>query len=199
MKLQQLEMQLQKVHGFSRPKADAEQYMTPASLAARMLFHAALNGDIAGAHVCDLGSGTGMLAIGAALLGADVTAVEFDADAVAVARENAGQLGVEIAFREHRIGNPGLDLSADTVVMNPPFGAQVEHADRPFLDVALAAAPECYGIFNRGSIPFVTVYTKDRAVIAEKIFARLAIPKQFAFHTRESLEIPVEIIHLRRI
>lgn len=199
MKLRQLEMQLQKVRGFSQPKASAEQYMTPASLAARMLFHAALNGDIAGANVCDLGSGTGMLAIGAALLGADVTAVEFDADAVAVARENAERLGVEIAFLEHRVGDPGLNLSADTVIMNPPFGAQVEHADRPFLDAALATAPVCYGIFNRGSIPFVTAYTKGRAVIAEKISAQLVIPKQFAFHTRESLEIPVEIIHLRRV
>ncbi|HJK53532.1 MAG TPA: 50S ribosomal protein L11 methyltransferase, partial [Methanocorpusculum sp.] len=89
MKLRQLEMQLQKVRGFSHPSAEAEQYMTPAPLAARMLFHAAMNGDIVGIRVCDLGCGTGMLSIAAALLGADVIAVDFDPGALAVARENA--------------------------------------------------------------------------------------------------------------
>ncbi|MCZ9312353.1 MAG: METTL5 family protein [Methanocorpusculum sp.] len=196
MKLRQLEMQLQKVRGFSRPSADAEQYMTPAPLAARMLFHAAMNGDIAGARVCDLGCGTGMLSIGAALLGAEVTAVDFDPAALAVARENAELFGVDIIFAEARIGGSDPGITADTVVMNPPFGAQKEHADRPFIDAALAIAPVCYAILNAGSIPFVAAYTKDRAEIVEKISARLELPKQFTFHTKEFLEIPVEIVHL---
>ena len=98
MKLRQLEMQLQKVRGFSHPSAEAEQYMTPAPLAARMLFHAAMNGDIAGIRVCDLGCGTGMLSIAAALLGADVIAVDFDPGALAVARENAELFDVDITF-----------------------------------------------------------------------------------------------------
>ena len=84
MKLRQLEMQLQKIKGFSCPSAAAEQYMTPASLAARMLFHAAMNGDIAGARVCDLGCGTGMLSSGAALSSAQVTAGCRESDALAV-------------------------------------------------------------------------------------------------------------------
>ncbi len=200
MKLRQLEMQLQKIKGFSCPSAAAEQYMTPASLAARMLFHAAMNGDIAGARVCDLGCGTGMLSVGAALLGAEVTAVDVDSAALAVAQDNAELFGVNIEFMEHRIGDPAsLPVTSDTVVMNPPFGAQKEHADRPFIDTALVIAPVCYGIFNAGSIPFVVSYTKGRAEIREKIAAQLRIPKQFAFHTRESVEIPVEIVHLERV
>ena len=99
MKLKQLEMTLQRVRGFSRPQAALEQYQTPAPLAARLLYHALMKGDIAGKAVCDLGCGTGIIAIGAALLGAErVTGVDIDEGALAVARENADLLGVEVTF-----------------------------------------------------------------------------------------------------
>jgi putative methylase len=198
MKLRQLEMLLQKVRGFSRPSIDVEQYMTPAPLAARMIFHAAMNGDIVGVHVCDLGCGTGMLSIAAALLGAKVTAVDVDPAALALARKNAELFGCDITFVEACIGAVGLDITADTVVMNPPFGAQKEHADRPFIDASLAIAPICYAILNQGSISFVSAYTKDRAKILESTAAKLIIPRQFAFHTKESLEISVEVVHMER-
>ena len=48
MKLRQLEILLEKVAGFSSPAAHLEQYPTSAPLAARLLFHAAQNGDITG-------------------------------------------------------------------------------------------------------------------------------------------------------
>lgn len=79
MKLKQLEMALQRLSGFSRPNAALEQYQTPAPLAARLLYHALMKGDIEGKHVVDLGCGTGILAIGAALLGAE-TVTGFDID-----------------------------------------------------------------------------------------------------------------------
>jgi hypothetical protein len=69
MKLKNLEIHLQKVQGFKNPVAGLEQYMTPAPLAARFLFDAFLHGDIEGMKVLDLGCGTGMLSVGAALLG----------------------------------------------------------------------------------------------------------------------------------
>lgn len=198
MKLRQLEMKLQKVEGFSFPKAELEQYITPATLAARLLFHAAMNGDIADKTVCDLGCGTGMLSIGSALLGAEVIGIDCDPNALFAAQKNADAFDLSIRFCE-KIVDENLHLTADTVIMNPPFGAQKEHADRPFIDAALRIAPETYGIFNAGSIPFISAYVKDRAEILEKVSAQLTIPKQFHFHTKELLEIPVEIVHFRRI
>ncbi|HJJ89797.1 MAG TPA: METTL5 family protein [Methanocorpusculum sp.] len=198
MKLRQLEIQLQNVHGFRSPRLEAEQYMTPAPLAARMLYHAAMNGDISNLHVCDLGCGTGMLSIAAALLGADVIAIDFDPVALAIARENAEFFGVDITFSEACIDDIDFDLTADTVVMNPPFGAQMVHADRPFITAALRIAPVCYGIFNEGSLPFLTTYIRDHGQILEKISAWLTIPRLFSFHTRNSLNIPVNIVHLER-
>jgi putative methylase len=203
MKLRQLEMTLQRLAGFSRPQAALEQYQTPAPLAARLLYHALMKGDIGGKRVCDLGCGTGVLAIGAALLGADtVIAVDIDEKALIVARENATLLDTDVTFLAADVRENGcreLIGACDTVVMNPPFGAQKAHADRPFIDCALGIADITYSIFNAGSIPFVSAYTAQKAEITEKIGGAFPIKRTFAFHTRDMQEIEVEILRLKRI
>jgi len=203
MKLKQLEMTLQRLRGFSRPQAALEQYQTPAPLAARLLYHALMKGDIEGKTVCDLGCGTGILAIGAALLGAAlVTGVDIDERALVVARENADLLGTDITFLAADLREGGCRDrigACDTVVMNPPFGAQKAHADRPFIDCAIAAAGVTYSIFNAGSIPFVEAYTAQKAEITEKVGGAFPIKRTFAFHTKDVQEIEVEILRLKRI
>ncbi len=202
MKLKQLEMALQRLAGFDRPRASLEQYPTPAPLAARLLFHAHMRGDIGGKTVCDPGCGTGVLAIGAVLLGADdVIGIEIDPDAVKVAERNAALLGAEVRFIAGDVNDPALPEQAggsDTVVMNPPFGAQKVHADRPFIDFALKTAPVTYGIFNAGSRQFIESFTATRATIDEVVGGRLPIRKTFSFHTRDVQEIEVEILRLTR-
>ena len=89
--------------------------------------------------------------------------------------------------------------ACDTVVMNPPFGAQKVHADRPFIDCALAVAGVTYSIFNAGSIPFVEAYTAQKAEITEKIGGAFPIQRTFAFHTKDVQEIEVEILRLKQI
>jgi len=203
MKLRNLEMMLQRLAGFPHPSPSLEQYQTPAPLAARLLFHALMKGDIKGKVVCDLGSGTGLLAIGASILGAaEVKGIEIDEKAIAVAEENAHLLDADVEFLVDDIA--GTDTTAlaarigqcDTVVMNPPFGAQKVHADRPFIDLALRIAPVTYGIFNVGSIPFIRAYTSERAEISEKVSGSFPLKRTFAFHTRDTLDIEVEILRL---
>ena len=202
MKLKHLEMTLQRLSGFSRPHAALEQYQTPAPLAARLLYHALMKGDIAGKRVCDLGCGTGVLAIGAALLGAaSVTGVDIDERALDVAQKNATLLDTDVTFLAADVregGCPKRIGACDTVVMNPPFGAQKAHADRPFIDCALVVAGVTYSIFNAGSIPFVEAYTLQKAEITEKIGGAFPIRRTFAFHTRNVQEIEVEILRLKR-
>jgi len=203
MKLKHLEMTLQRLRGFSRPQAGLEQYQTPAPLAARLLYHAMMKGDIVGKRVCDLGCGTGVLAIGAALLGAaSVTGIDIDKRALAVARENSALLDTDVTFLAADVQEGGCQErigACDTVVMNPPFGAQKAHADRPFIDCALAVAGVTYSIFNIGSIAFVDAYIAQRAEITEKIGGSFPIRRTFAFHTRDVQEIEVEILRLKRI
>lgn len=200
MKLKNLEIRLQKVKGFERPRAELEQYMTPAPLAARFLFDCFMHGDIDGMQVLDLGCGSGMLSVGAALLGGDVTGVDCDSSVLETARENASAAGLDILFRQETVRLETAKRDAyDTVIMNPPFGAQNEHADRPFIETALVSAPVVWGIFNKGSIPFIKAYTREAATITDMVSAKLTIPRQFVFHTKDSVEIPVEIVRLERV
>jgi putative methylase len=203
MRLRTLEIALEGLEGFERPDPRTEQYTTPAVLAARLLHHAHLLGDIEGKTVCDLGCGTGIRACGASLLGASgVVGVELDPAALAVARRNAARLEAGIEFVQGDVRDQEIIEGLgrfDTVVMNPPFGARDPHADRPFVDAALVIAPVVYGIFNSGSIPFLEAYTAGRAEIGFAIGGAMALKMTMPFHRRESVEIDVEIARIRRL
>lgn len=200
MRIRHLEMMLEDCAGFANPDARSEQYATPAVVAARLLHEADRMGDISGLRVVDLGCGTGILACGAALLGAgEVIGIDRDAAALAVARENAAALGVTVTFVEADIAAPGAAIPpADTIIMNPPFGAQRAHADRPFIDAGLASADVVWGIFNSGSRPFLESYIRRRAVIDTVIQTTFPIRRTFAHHTRDMVTIPVDFIRLVR-
>jgi putative methylase len=202
MKLRHLEIALERLEGFLAPSPSLEQYRTPAVLAARLLHHAWSRGDIEGKEILDLGCGTGILACGAMLLSARrAVGVDLDPAALATAEENARRLGVAVTFLRADITDlAGIGEAGpyDTVVMNPPFGAQVPHADRPFIDTALALAPTVYGIFNAGSLRFLEAYLAGRAEITERVEARFPIRRTFRFHRDDMREITVEIARMVR-
>ena len=84
--------------GFSDPDVALEQYPTPPDLAAHVVHLAALQGDVEGRTVVDLGAGTGVLALAAACRSpARVVGLERDPDAVAVARENESRVAPSAA------------------------------------------------------------------------------------------------------
>lgn len=199
MKLRKLEILLEGFETFPAPDPALEQYVTPPVVAARMLFHAYMRGDIEGKSVLDLGCGTGVIACGAALLGAgEVSGVDIDPAAIAAARRNAEKAGVDVEFTVSDI----VDFEYrrfDTVVMNPPFGAQKKHADRPFIDKGLECADVLYGIFNEGSTPFIRSYIRDRGEIDEIVSCGFPIKRTFAHHKKDCLEIGVEIIRITKI
>ncbi len=201
MKLRQFEIMLEKIQGFSNPNPAKEQYLTPPTLAARLLYSALINGDIAEKSVLDLGCGTGMLSIGAALLGGTVTGVDIDGDALNTAKENAARLKADVSFIMADVKGknlPDILPHVDTVIMNPPFGAQNEHADRPFIDCAIEMGDLIYGIFNAGTNDFLERYINGRAEITRTIAADLTIPRTFSFHSKDKMEIPVEIFIIEK-
>ena len=138
MRAADLERALEAVPRHPSPHPELEQYRTPPRIAAELLLAAHKDGAVAGKSVLDLGCGTGTFAVGAALLGARLaTGVEIDAHAVAMAQELAADL--HVAQRTWFVCSDVADWRSDpghfdTVVMNPPFGAQKanRHADRVF-------------------------------------------------------------------
>ena len=198
MRKRELEMELQKVRGFDSPDVALEQYMTPATIAADILFEAYRHGDIEGLKVLDLGCGTGMLSIGSWLLYAGMV-VGYDRSdkALAVAEENAESFGADISF----MGSDVKDVfeGADTVVMNPPFGCQNAHADRPFLEKALSLSECVYSIHMADTLGFVESFAEKRGrnVDWHRTY-EYDIPHMFDFHTRSKRAVEIVAVRILR-
>jgi len=199
MNRRDLERRLEAVAGFAEPRVDLEQYPTPADIAAHLVHLAAMQGDL-DRRVLDLGTGTGVLALGAALAGApDVVGIDRDPAALATARENAARLDCDPAWLRGDATRPPLRLSGVTVLTNPPFGARRgnDGADRAFLEAASDTAAVSYSIHNGGSRAFVESFAADNAGRVTHAFAAaLDVDQQFEFHTRERATIDAEVFRI---
>ena len=199
-----LAQELGVVVGFEEPRAGLEQYHTPAELAAHIVHVADLQGDIEDRTVLDLGSGTGMLSLGAALRGPDeVVGVELDPAALRTALANERRVGTRTNVEWVRADatDPPLRRREDTtVLMNPPFGAQRgnEHADRAFLTTASRLADVSYSVHNEGSQAFVESFAADEGGEVTHAFrAELELPHQFEFHDESSRAIDAEVFRIQ--
>ncbi|KTG10235.1 RNA methyltransferase [Haloprofundus marisrubri] len=201
-----LETQLAVVAGFENPQARLEQYPTPPDIAAHVVHLADLQGDIDGRTVVDLGTGTGMLALGAALRGPRrVVGLELDADALATARDNELRVGTTTPIHWIRADatRAPLCIPGDvktTVLMNPPFGAQNGNrgADRAFLSTAAQFADVSYSIHNQGSEQFVESFAADEGGDVTHAFgATLTLDRQFEFHEEATKDLDTEVFRIR--
>ena len=201
MKLWQLESLLQQLDGFDRPKVALEQYVTPPHIAACLLHTAQASfEEIAGRAVVDLGCGPGVLAAGAAALGAgSVLGVDVDEDALAVARANleeAELTGVELLQADVEEVARLWRRPVDTVLTNPPFGTKRNAgADMRFLQAALRLAGSAvYSLHKRSTRRHVgrqaVLWGASASVVAE---LRYDLPSTYGFHRKASVDIEVDL------
>lgn len=191
------------VAGFDDPSARLEQYPTPPDVAAHVVHLADLRDDLAGRTVVDLGTGTGMLALGAALRGpARVVGVDVDGGALRTARANARRIGAMSPTHWLRADVADLPLALaepTTVLANPPFGAVDgrEGADRPFLAAAASLSDVSYTIHNEGSRAFVESFAADRGgTVTDAYAADFDVDRQFDHHTSERETMDVEVYRI---
>lgn len=197
MRLNDLERALSSIPPHPAPKVALEQYATPADVAAPLLFEARALGDIEGRRVVDLGAGTGVLAIGAALLGArEVVGVEVDAAALTVARESAKRLGAAVEWVEADVAR--WRGSADTVVMNPPFGAQTPGADRAFLEAAFATASTVYVMHHAPARAFAEKLARERGFATTHAW-KLSFTLRHQFRHQEKASKAIDVVALRLV
>ena len=197
MRKRDLEIRLQSVRNFTDPDPALEQYMTPATMAADILFTAYSNGDVEGMKVLDLGCGTGIFSIGAWLLGAGmVVGYDVSESALEVARANAESFGAEVEF--HKSDVRDVEEGADTVFMNPPFGCQNRNADRAFLEKAMSCAECVYSIHMAETLDFVEGFCAERgrSVTWRKTY-KYEIPHTFSFHKKAKMSVDVAVVNIR--
>jgi len=194
---------LQQVEPHPSPKAYLEQYTLPVDVAAELLFIAAyIHDDVINKTVADLGCGTGILAIGAVILGAKkAVGIDVDGAAVEIAEENTEKLGVEDRVQWSRGDLGSLIGSFDTVLQNPPFGVQKRGADRKFLLKALELAPVVYSLHKsgEGNRAFIKRFIEQHGGKVTGIFPmKLNIPKLFNFHTKRKYTVEVDLYRIVR-
>ncbi|KXB05244.1 hypothetical protein AKJ50_01480 [candidate division MSBL1 archaeon SCGC-AAA382A13] len=201
VKKKELEIKLQNLEAHSNPKPELEQYMTPGDIAASLLYLAYSHGSIKGKKVYDLGCGTGRLAIGAALLGAEkVVGIEIDEEALEVAKRNARQSNVDVKWVCADVGK--IDVPEfNSVIQNPPFGVQKKGADMVFLKKAIQLGKEVYSIHKAvlKNRDFISEQVKEQGgKITHRIEKEFHIPGQFKFHTRKIYRFKVDLYRIIR-
>ena len=195
-KKKHLEMAIQKVPKHPNPKVDIEQYSTPATIAADLLWNAYSLGDIADKKVMDLGCGTGIFAIASKLLGAaSAIGVDIDKDSTDLASSYCG----DVDFICSDICDLENDFDVDTIFQNPPFGSQKnakKGADLKFISKAIELSPKVLYSFHMASTEefLISYFEKNDLEITHIFRYNFPIPKIYEFHTRESANVEVIVI-----
>jgi len=192
----QLEIELSKLKILETPNLRLEQYPVSPEAAAELLYMAGFEHDDLEGQIIDLGTGTGRLAVGAALMSrADVIGVDVDARALELARQNAKTACVKVEWVQSTIDK--IDGTYDTVIMNPPYGTRTLHADTRFLDKAFQLAPVVYSIHKASTRTFLARYVhKSDRRIAEARSMSMKIAHLYSFHTRRWKSVEVDIFRI---
>ena len=172
-----LAIQLSKLNVFVKAKVKLEQYPTDSEIAATILWDAFMQGHIEDKIIVDLGSGTGVLGIGAILLGAKhVYFIDTDREVLDILRENLAKL--DIPVKKYKVLNKDVDdinrpyfvqIKADVVIQNPPFGTKEKHIDKQFLEKAFTIAPVIYSLHKLTSENFIKAIARDNRFREELI------------------------------
>lgn len=194
----QLEIQLGRLKILEKPNLKLEQYPVSSEVASELLYMAGFEHNDLDGRVIDLGTGTGSLAIGAALMGArKVVGVDTDERALALARENSETAGLQVEWVKSDIEK--VSGRFDTVIMNPPFGTRTSHADTEFLKKAIELAPVAYSIHKSSTRDFLLQFmTKLGAQVDQVRSMRMAIPHLFEFHEKKTSTVEVDLYRIRR-
>jgi putative methylase len=198
MKQRQLEILLQQIPKIPTPIPHLEQYMTPATIAADVIFTAYNWGDIQDKIVVDLGCGTGVFAIGAVLMGAQ-KAIGYDVDpqVISIASDHAAKNNYPVEFHTQDITT--IQTTCDTVLMNPPFGAQKANlkADRKFIEKGFEIAAVLYSFHLKKTIPFLEkLITALHGDITYQKDYEFPIKWIFDFHYKQVVSYKVTLLRI---
>ncbi len=152
----ELEIFVESLPTFRRPKLRLEQYPTDAAVVAAAVWDAHMRGLLEAA--IDLGCGTGRFALAAAAMGARrVLCVDVDVDALEVAKEAAAARNLHaVDFLAADAPTLALRRRFAVAFQNPPFGIwSGRGTDVAFLAAAVKHADVVYTIHKLPTLQYV--------------------------------------------
>jgi putative methylase len=201
MKKKELEIILQKVPSFINPIPDLEQYLTPANIAADIIFLAHQFGDIENKIVIDLGCGTGIFSFGAYITGAKkVIGIDIDKYCIGIAKDYAKRNNYEISFLVNDVKN--VEENCDTILMNPPFGAQKSNLniDRIFINKGFEISSVFYSLHLTKTLSFIEKLIEKKG--GDITFLKkydFPIRWSFDFHKKKVVNYDISLLRIRII
>jgi predicted RNA methylase len=201
MRKKQLSILLSQLAPSPKPRLKWEGYTLDAEAAAEMVHIASwVNDDVRAKTIVDLGCGSGILAIAAALMGAErVVGVDIDTEATKIARINAQKVDAAIELVVGDIECVGGHF--DTALMNPPFGTRKRGADIRFLKKAVEISGVVYSLHKKSD--------RVRAFLKQKIpriggridqirEMEIFINRTYAFHRKKRYPVKVDLYRIIR-
>ena len=205
---------LSKLKVFSKPKPNLEQYPSDSNVAASLLWHMALSqDDLESKKIIDLGCGTGILGIGALVLGVKfVEFIDIDPSIYVILKENIlfAEEYFGVSFEEKwSFSNCNVlncdregDLSVDSnliVIMNPPFGTKKRHIDKKFLEFAIRMSPKVYSMHKTSTIAFIESFSRSEGIsIVWRDDLSFPIKNTMEGHRSKIKRIEVSIFYLEK-
>ena len=195
----QLEIELSKIiDDFKEPKIKFEQYMTPPEIAAFMIHYAWMKGEIENKKIIDIGAGTGMLGIGAAFLGGNVTMIEIDKDAYEILKNNVAKTDHEIRLINKNIFDFDFDEEYDTALINPPFGIKSNNKDMDFIVKASKISKHIFSIHD-GSESNInnikSLFEKHNLKIIESLMMDFSLKSTYPWHEEKNKILKVMLLY----
>ncbi len=198
-----LELILQELDSFSQPTPDLEQYPLTAPGASLILsIIANTYNDIRNKVIADLGCGTGMIAIGAAYLGAkSVIGVEIDPKQLQIAVQNAEKLSLQDKIEWLNCDVQSFSSHVEIIIQNPPFGVQRRDKgmDVVFLRKAIQSAGIIYSIHKSGEkirTHLERVIHSESAQVNAIIPLQITIPHLYYFHTKKQHLVNIDLYRI---
>ena len=201
MKLKNIISDLESLETFSSPKDYLEQYQTPASVAGEMIHYISNNYSIQNYSIADLGCGTGILGIAAALCGCkNVFLFDIDEEALEIAKNNVESLElndniqiIQTDVNQLRLCKK-LNKFFDLVITNPPFGIRSENgADVEFLKTASYLCNNTiFSLHKFSTVNFLKKFYNKNGINDIKSFKiEYNLPKTYKFQKKKEKNIDV--------
>ncbi len=196
----QLEIIVSKLDKFKNPNEKLEQYPTDSEIASTILWHAYMKGRIKDKVIIDMGCGTGVLGIGALLLGAKkVYFMDIDKKVLEILNENLKKTEKEYNLKlMNKIQFINKDIKEitktdfsdkiDLVIQNPPFGTREKHIDIIFLEKAMHLAEKIYSFHKSSTERFIEKIISENHFNTEEIL-------RFGFPLKQTLKHHKRKIH----